>query len=195
MRNRHNKIWRLDNGNGGWCTTSESIELKAQDLFSSSSPLDPTSQFEHMRLKVTNTMNINLTQPIFEGEVKFIVFSLDSCAAPSDNGFTAKFYQCYWEIVGKDVCKAIQNLFSGGRMLKSFNHTHICLIPNVKNATSMAQANESYWRNLIDILHTYEQFSGQRVNLNKSLVFFSRNTSRPIREYLATLLQVPNVGA
>ncbi|WOL16390.1 hypothetical protein Cni_G25177 [Canna indica] len=111
LRNRHNKIWRLQDDSGGWCTTIESIgehtQSYFQDLFTSSSPLDPTSSFANMRTK----------------------------------------------------------------------------------------ASETHCRNLINILHTYGSFSGQNVNLDKSTIFFSKNTSLPIREQLAALLQVPNVGA
>ncbi|WOL13903.1 hypothetical protein Cni_G22683 [Canna indica] len=56
------------------------------------------------------------------------------------------------------------------------------------------KANESHCRNLIDILQAYGNFSDQSINLNKSSIFFSHNTPQSIREHLAALLQVPNMG-
>ena len=84
-------------------------------------------------------MNINLTRSVSENEVKRAVFSINPFSAPGDDGFNAKFYQFFWEIIKEDVIRAVRSFFAGGRMLKSFNHTKICLIPKVTNAISMAQ--------------------------------------------------------
>ena len=87
-----------------------------------------------MRRKVTNAMNRKLTKPVLEIEVKRAIFSIQAFSAPSDDGFNAKFY---WEIIKKDVVKSVRSFFVSGRLLKSFNHTQICLIPKIKNASSM----------------------------------------------------------
>ncbi|WOL14864.1 hypothetical protein Cni_G23645 [Canna indica] len=165
-----------------------------------------------MRIKVSNTMNMNLTRPVIEGEIKGAVFSLDPNAAPMDNGFTSWFFQYYWEILGRDVCKAVQNFFSDGRMLKSFNYTHTCLVPKwIKVCISIVsysaivdgqpvgffrpsrglrqgdlspylflfypeglthllytgeqlhKANEAHCKNLLDILHSYGEYSAREL--------------------------------
>ncbi|CAL1353552.1 unnamed protein product [Linum trigynum] len=48
--------------------------------------------------------------------------------------------------------------------------------------------------NLIEVLNEYEELSGQRVNLEKSAVCFSKNISTPDQEFLATILGVGVVG-
>ncbi|CAL1353399.1 unnamed protein product [Linum trigynum] len=48
--------------------------------------------------------------------------------------------------------------------------------------------------NLIEVLNEYEELSGQRVNLDKSAVCFSKNISTPDQEFLATILGVGAVG-
>ncbi|WOL04038.1 hypothetical protein Cni_G12759 [Canna indica] len=77
MRNRYNKIWRLEDGNGGWCNTSGSIGLKAQEYFQellqTSTSIDPSGHFDSLRSKISNTMNRRLTQLVLEREIKFVV--------------------------------------------------------------------------------------------------------------------------
>ncbi|CAL1395838.1 unnamed protein product [Linum trigynum] len=48
--------------------------------------------------------------------------------------------------------------------------------------------------NLLVVLNEYEELSGQRVNLEKSAVCFSKNVSIPDQEFLATILGVGAVG-
>lgn len=57
--------------------------------------------------------------------------------APGSDGFPGLFYQNYWDIVGVDVVKAVQNFFQEGAFLREINHTNITLIPKVKNPESM----------------------------------------------------------
>ncbi|CAL1360157.1 unnamed protein product [Linum trigynum] len=48
--------------------------------------------------------------------------------------------------------------------------------------------------NLIEVLNEYEELSGQRVNLEKSAVCFSKNIVVPDQEFLAQILGVGAVG-
>jgi len=43
------------------------------------------------------------------------------------------------------------------------------------------------WRRLIKILGTYEEGSGQKLNLNKTSIFFSRNTSFERKQEILSL--------
>ena len=126
-RNRQNKIWKLEDGRGGWCLDPEGIGERVKEyfdeLFTSNNPPDPTTHFEGIRNKVSSNMNRNLTRPVLENEVKRAVFSINPFSAPGDDGFNAKFYQFFWEIIKEDVIRAVRSFFAGGRMLKSFNHT------------------------------------------------------------------------
>jgi hypothetical protein len=44
------------------------------------------------------------------------------------------------------------------------------------------KANRVEWRRLLNLIETYERGSGQRINLAKTAVFFSRNTCQSRRE-------------
>ena len=141
-RNRQNKIWRLKDGAGGWCIRTENIGNREVDyfeeLFETSNPSNPSQVMDDLTRKVFPAMNKDLTRPVTENEIKRAVFFIDPFSALGDDGFSAKFYQHYWGIVKEDVCSAIRSFFKGGKMLGSFNHTQICIIPKIKNATSMS---------------------------------------------------------
>lgn len=59
--------------------------------------------------------------------------------APGPDGVTPNFFQKYWHIVDKDIFLAVQQFFPSGRLLKSFNHTLVSLIPKVSNAANIKQ--------------------------------------------------------
>ena len=114
-RNRQNKIWRLEDGAGGWCIRTENIGNRAVDyfkeLFESSNPSNPSQVMDELTRKVSLARNRNLTRPVTENEIKRAIFSIDPFSALGDDGFSAKFYQNYWGVVKEDVCSAIRSFF------------------------------------------------------------------------------------
>ncbi|XP_015963086.1 uncharacterized protein LOC107487020 [Arachis duranensis] len=213
-----------------------------------------------------------LQGPVIMEEVKRATFSIHPQSAPGDDGMTAKFFQSFWNILSGDVFRAVKSFFSGGRILKGFNHTQICLIPKISDAKDMTQFGfDSRWimwirelvttvsysvivegqpygffkpnrglsfllhkakqnrliqglqihrrcpkvnhllladdsilfcktnpeacSNILHLLNSYESISGQRVNLNKSVVFFSHNTPSTTRTLLANSMNINDIGA
>ncbi|GKB30917.1 RNA-directed DNA polymerase, eukaryota, reverse transcriptase zinc-binding domain protein, partial [Tanacetum coccineum] len=61
-------------------------------------------------------------------EIKCAMFDINDSKAPSPDGFTVAFFKKAWNIVGEDVCEAVQEFFSSGRMLGELNATLISLI-------------------------------------------------------------------
>ncbi|KAK6157401.1 hypothetical protein DH2020_011649 [Rehmannia glutinosa] len=56
-------------------------------------------------------------------EIKSAIFSLNAEGVAGPDGFSAIFYQKCWDIVGKDVCAAVLDFFSGNPMPKAFTAT------------------------------------------------------------------------
>jgi hypothetical protein len=54
------------------------------------------------------------------------------------------------------------------------------------------RANLREWRCIQDLLDTYKMALGQKINKEKSLIFFSKNTKQEVR---GALLQEANVAA
>ncbi|CAL1353289.1 unnamed protein product [Linum trigynum] len=88
---------------------------------------------------VTPEMNANLTAEVLPSEVRKTVFAMGSKQAPGSDGFTGKFFKAFWDIVGESVITAVCSFFATSRMLRSFNHTWLTLIPKVDNVESMRQ--------------------------------------------------------
>ncbi|XP_025628190.1 uncharacterized protein [Arachis hypogaea] len=198
-RMRRNIIWRLVGRDNEIASKPEDIAKVAEDyfcdIFTSSCSADPNPYLEDLEPKVTASMNRRLQRPVTMDEVKRATFSVHAQSAPGDDGFTAKFFHFFWDIVGGDVFKAVRSFFHSGRILKSFNHTQICLIPKVPDASDMTQSAPNTSQSILELLETYEGFSGQKVNLNKSAIFFSHNTPQNTRLAVAQTLNIEHIGA
>ncbi|XP_016193039.1 uncharacterized protein LOC107633966 [Arachis ipaensis] len=140
-RNRQNKLEKLKDENGLYRTDAKGIGEVAESffkkLFSTSNPKNPEDALEGLERKVDDRMNRILTRSITEEEVKKAIFSVNPFSALGEDGFTARFFQFYWEVVKDDIFQACASFFSGGKMLRSLNHTQICLISKITCVDSM----------------------------------------------------------
>ncbi|CAL1409387.1 unnamed protein product [Linum trigynum] len=84
-------------------------------------------------------MNASLTAPVSPEEVRRTVFAMGSKQAPGSDGFTGKFFKAFWDIVGESVIGAVISFFESSKMLRSFNHTWLTLIPKVENVETVKQ--------------------------------------------------------
>ncbi|KAK5835834.1 hypothetical protein PVK06_011546 [Gossypium arboreum] len=49
--------------------------------------------------------------------------------APGSDGFHAHFFQSQWNVLGKDVCQWVKDVFDGKQIEPNLNNTLIMLIP------------------------------------------------------------------
>ncbi|GJT15340.1 RNA-directed DNA polymerase, eukaryota, reverse transcriptase zinc-binding domain protein [Tanacetum coccineum] len=82
--------------------------------------------------KISNEIALNMIANVSDSEIKRAMFDIEDSKAPGPNGFTAAFFKKAWRVIGNDVCKAVNEFFSSGRMLGEINATLISLIPNVE---------------------------------------------------------------
>lgn len=64
-----------------------------------------------------------------EVEVKKVVFNLKGESSSGPDGFFGKFFQVYWDIMGPDIVRMVQNFYLGNSLPKSITHTNLVLIP------------------------------------------------------------------
>ncbi|XVE62150.1 hypothetical protein DITRI_Ditri06bG0095700 [Diplodiscus trichospermus] len=64
-------------------------------------------------------------------------------------GLIGFFYQKYWEVLRKDVCKIVKSFFHIGKVLKEINRIDIVLIPKVKNPEIVEQFKHIGFRNFV----------------------------------------------
>lgn len=76
-------------------------------------------------------MAIPTNEEIFE-----VVRKMNPIKAPGPDGMTASFFQNYWDIVGHDMVRLVQNAFLSGIVLRSINDASIFLIPKVNQVST-----------------------------------------------------------
>lgn len=69
-------------------------------------------------------------------EIRNAFFSLPRNKTCGPDGYSAEFYCGCWEVIGPEVCDAIEEFFMSGSRLKQWNATTLVLIPKITNAAS-----------------------------------------------------------
>ncbi|GJV17974.1 protein LAZ1 [Tanacetum coccineum] len=74
---------------------------------------------------------MQIMRPITNVEIKTAMFDIGDDKAPGPDVYTSMFFKKGRDVVGADVCKAIHDLFSNGKLLNEINHTFMTLIPKI----------------------------------------------------------------
>ncbi|GJZ35720.1 hypothetical protein Tco_0581537 [Tanacetum coccineum] len=96
---------------------------------------DPDSLFVK-KLPVSEALN--LVRSVSNEEIKLALFDIDGNKAPGPDGFSSQFFKDSWSVVGDDVCKAVRDFFSNGKLLKEINATVISLVPKVASPSKVS---------------------------------------------------------
>jgi len=70
-------------------------------------------------------------------EIKNVVFNVNGNSVPVPDGFGGVFYHSYWEIIGTDVCNAVQQFFKQNWVLLGMNSNVVSLIPKIMGVESL----------------------------------------------------------
>ncbi|XP_071740164.1 uncharacterized protein [Rutidosis leptorrhynchoides] len=111
-------------------------------------PLDPIDPIFVMKNTIDNICDDNgvsyegdqvATQ--FVNHFKSFLGDHDDNRASGPDGYTSLFFKKAWDIIGKDVCDAIKEFFSNGRLLGEINATIISLIPKIDTPQKVSNSN------------------------------------------------------
>ncbi|KAK8619473.1 hypothetical protein V6N13_133431 [Hibiscus sabdariffa] len=80
---------------------------------------------------LTEDMCEGLIAPVLRREIKDVLFAMNGNKAPGVDGYTSKFFQVAWGVVGDDVGKGVQYFFERCVLPEGFNSTVITLVPKV----------------------------------------------------------------
>nr|XP_016467082.1 PREDICTED: uncharacterized protein LOC107789726 [Nicotiana tabacum] len=72
------------------------------------------------------------------GEVRADVFGLNGDSAGGPDGFTGKFYQSCWDIIGDDLFDMVRAFFNGHELPKCVTHTNLVLLPKKKEVCTFS---------------------------------------------------------
>ncbi|GKD99597.1 RNA-directed DNA polymerase, eukaryota, reverse transcriptase zinc-binding domain protein [Tanacetum coccineum] len=79
------------------------------------------TKFEGDMNKLKDKEAIDMICEVTDSEIKKDVFDIDDAKAPGLDGFTSAFFKKSWMIIGKDVCSAIRDFFTNGKLLGEDN--------------------------------------------------------------------------
>jgi hypothetical protein len=80
-----------------------------------------------------------MTAGFTEKEVKEVIFDMKHNKAPGPDGFPAKFYQTFSEIIKDDLMALFKELHNGSLPLFHLNYGIITLLPKNKEAINIKQ--------------------------------------------------------
>uniref|UniRef100_A0A803QNY7 Reverse transcriptase n=1 Tax=Cannabis sativa TaxID=3483 RepID=A0A803QNY7_CANSA len=141
IRRRRNGITAIKNTVGGWETKTHRMGTVFNDFFGELYKAEGTTLdddfYDLFSPLVTVEENTMLKGIPSHEEVWNAVASMHPLKAPGPDGMPGFFYRRYWEIVGNDVIRMVQNFFSTGTLEKQLNYTFICLIPKEESACTV----------------------------------------------------------
>ncbi|XP_072077905.1 uncharacterized protein [Arachis hypogaea] len=131
-----NKIERLKDAEENWITGSKDImklvERHFTDLFATTTKSRVEECTQIIPKKVTVEMNRELLKEVLDKEIRDAAFSIGSLKAPSPDGLSSVFFQKHWDIISREVCDVIKDIFASRRMPEDMGETTVVLIPKVK---------------------------------------------------------------
>jgi hypothetical protein len=104
---RH-RIYSLEDDNGVYIE-EEGLKRHITNYYkgllgiSGQNAIEMNESFTHDIHQVSNIENEILIAPFTLGKIREAVFHMDHNKAPSPDGFLAKFYQAFWEVVKNDL--------------------------------------------------------------------------------------------
>ncbi|GKC98183.1 hypothetical protein Tco_1168458 [Tanacetum coccineum] len=89
--------------------------------------------------KLSNKDASFMVREVTDNEIKTAMFGINDNKAPGPNGYTAYFFKKAWDVVSFDVCRAVKEFFTNGKLLKEVNSTLIALIPKLSYACNVTE--------------------------------------------------------
>ena len=136
-------MYRRRNHTGMWTSTQDQLPPLFinyyHSLFTTANPSHIEQVAECIAPMVTDEMNRSLTREFTSSKVIKALKQMASLKAPGPDGLPPVFYQKYWHLIGEDITKAVLTCLNTRKILKAINHTHITLIPKVKNLEDMTK--------------------------------------------------------
>ncbi|XP_071912179.1 uncharacterized protein [Coffea arabica] len=185
-KRRGNRIQKLKKSSGNWTATDEELGKEVADyygeLFKSSGLEGLDDILEGIPVSITEQMNRDLTKEVEEDEIKTAFFSMEPNKAPGSDGMSPLFFQKFWSIIKQDLKAKMGKQLTGVKISRGAPAiTHLFF---ADDSLVFCRANRQEAGKLMNILKVYEKATGQLINMDKSSVFFSKNTTQAVFGYI-----------
>jgi hypothetical protein len=142
-RREENTIWSLKDQEGRSITSFEGLASLGKNHFQTLFKAD-------RRVNIAEIIKVALYLPSFvdeqgnqdlfvevtEAELKETLLSFQKDKSPGPDGWTIEFYRGFFDLIGADLLKVIEESRTNGRIHSPFNSTFIALIPKVNDPQS-----------------------------------------------------------
>ncbi|GKA67747.1 RNA-directed DNA polymerase, eukaryota, reverse transcriptase zinc-binding domain protein [Tanacetum coccineum] len=91
---------------------------------------DPFNK-DYVQARLSDAEASAMITMVIDDEIKEAIFDIDSTTAASPDGYSSCFFKKAWKCIGKDVCEAIRDFFTNGKLLGEINTTLIALVPKM----------------------------------------------------------------
>ncbi|XP_025608180.1 uncharacterized protein [Arachis hypogaea] len=133
QRRIRNRIDIVKDGTGRWIQGEANImrlvERHYTELFASEGERNMEECVKDIPRRVTREMNEELMANINEEEIKEAAFSMGGLKAPGPDGLNGLFFQQHWDILSKDICALVKQIFEDGVISEDLGETTVILIP------------------------------------------------------------------
>ena len=136
-RRRENRIWKIRDLDSLWFDNQNEISRAFindfSKIFKSERLRMIPKWFDSFNPCISKEENMDLIKEVIDEEILATLSQMSNLKSPGPDGLQASFYQKYWKIVRKFVCKMVRAFFYNGHLLKEINRTVITLIPKLES--------------------------------------------------------------
>ncbi|GKB31530.1 RNA-directed DNA polymerase, eukaryota, reverse transcriptase zinc-binding domain protein, partial [Tanacetum coccineum] len=93
---------------------------------------------ELIKTRLDENEALSMIHDVSDAEIKKAMFQIEDNKAPRPYGFSSHFYKRTWDLIGEDVCKAVQEFFHKGKILFEINSTIIALVPKIQTPAKVS---------------------------------------------------------
>lgn len=142
-RRARNRIQSLIDDQEKECFSEEEMgrvaEAYFRNLFTSEGVGYRLKEMETPLNCVSQSQNNSLVAPVTVDEAKKAIFEINPHKSPGPDRMNGFFYQQFWDCMGEDITKMVQEFFVTESLDKEFNKTNICLIPKVLKPVKLTE--------------------------------------------------------
>ncbi|GJS58103.1 RNA-directed DNA polymerase, eukaryota [Tanacetum coccineum] len=121
-------VWQIDPK-----VVKEAFQKHFEDRFNKVTSSGPKLNFTFPK-RLFHDQVEDLDRDVTRDEIREAVWSCGENKSPGPDGYTFEFFKKYWNLVGTDLCEAVEFFFINGVFANGCNASFITLIPKVADA-------------------------------------------------------------